>query len=738
MNQIKPLSVWFSNFMSYGNDLTKINLNFSKPTLIIGRNLDASTEGNIDSNGAGKSVIINAISYALYGKTIGNKIKVNKLINNINEKNMLVGISFCKTNGSKTEYYSIERWRKNKALGGDGIKILRDSNINFTNPEDITYDSIARADKQLVDIIGHSFDIFSRIVLYSSSHRLFFDLPVTSTSELSRSDIMEELFDLKELSTKSEILKEKMKENKDQLNLLNKLDEQIALSRNQHFSQLSSIIKECDEWDIEKVNKIKHLENKISELSNVDFKVESNSLNQLKIFEEDVISKQNIINLKQKDIDVYKLNIQKHNEWNVDTCNKINKCLETIKTFEMIDIDSQRNILKEFSIYENNIKDINKKLNDLKNQKNILEEKIKKTTNEIKSLLNNTCPYCSQTFAESKDALKQQEHICNEMNVEYGDINNIISQNEVLLNQYNEKMSILKSNILINSISEIEMIEYKLNESKKDLNNLQNAKNPYEILEETSIDILENDILTLKKTVFDLNTKVNDIKSNLIFSSERELNITEADLVNSKEKLNELKDSQNPHLKIKHSLENTKLPELNTKEIQTLTDTLKHQEFLYKLLTSKNSFIRKKLLSKNIQFLNEKFQHYLRKIGLPHKVQFNHDMSTTISQFGKEIDYDNLSVGQRARIHIALTYAFRAILQKLHGKITFCMLDECLDNGLSNVGVQMAVKMIKEIAKEEELSIFVISHKDEIHGMFDSKLEIELENKFSSITKCDV
>ena len=63
------------------------------------------------------------------------------------------------------------------------------------------------------------------------------------------------------------------------------------------------------------------------------------------------------------------------------------------------------------------------------------------------------------------------------------------------------------------------------------------------------------------------------------------------------------------------------------------------------------------------------------------------------------------------------------------------MLDECLDVGLGNTGVQLAAKLIKDIANEQKLSLFVISHRDEASSMFSRRLEIHYNNGFSTIVE---
>ena len=56
--------------------------------------------------------------------------------------------------------------------------------------------------------------------------------------------------------------------------------------------------------------------------------------------------------------------------------------------------------------------------------------------------------------------------------------------------------------------------------------------------------------------------------------------------------------------------------------VNELTNLKDHQEFLLKLLTNKDSFIRKKIIEQNLSYLNNRLTYYLDKLGLPHQVEF--------------------------------------------------------------------------------------------------------------------
>jgi DNA repair exonuclease SbcCD ATPase subunit len=199
------------------------------------------------------------------------------------------------------------------------------------------------------------------------------------------------------------------------------------------------------------------------------------------------------------------------------------------------------------------------------------------------------------------------------------------------------------------------------------------------------------------------------------------------------QKVQDLKNAENPFLEPLKELEDYPLDAIDYSDLNKLKKTQDHQQFLLKLLTKKDSFVRKALLNKNLPFLNTRLHHNLTQLGLTHKVEFTHEMTANISLFGRPLSFGNLSNGQRARVNLALALAFRDVLQKLHTPINICLLDEVLDVGLDTVGVQSAGRMLKKKARDENLNIFIISHRDEIGNIFDRTMMVQMQKGFSSI-----
>lgn len=236
--------------------------------------------------------------------------------------------------------------------------------------------------------------------------------------------------------------------------------------------------------------------------------------------------------------------------------------------------------------------------------------------------------------------------------------------------------------------------------------------------------------------ISDLSARHSSIKQSITVSDIDELISVSNQSSQLEHKLRELSEAVNPYNVTLDELLATEIEPISYDEVNKITKEIEHQKFLLKLLTKKDSFVRKTLLNKNIPFLNQKLSHYLTIMGLPHKVEFTHEMTASISQFGQELDFGNLSAGQRARVNLALSLAFGDVLQNMHTKINICMLDEALDHGLDTVGVQAAIKLLKRKSRDEGISMYIISHRD-VDTAFDRVMTVQLSNGFSYIKQPD-
>lgn len=165
--------------------------------------------------------------------------------------------------------------------------------------------------------------------------------------------------------------------------------------------------------------------------------------------------------------------------------------------------------------------------------------------------------------------------------------------------------------------------------------------------------------------------------------------------------------------------------------LNELTRLQDHQEFLLKLLTSKDSFVRKKIIDQNLSYLNQRLTHYLDRIGLPHTVKFQNDLSVNIEELGRELDFDNLSRGERTRLILSMSWAFRDVWESLYQPINLLFIDELMDNGLDTQGVENGLALLKKMSRERHKSIWLVSHKDELAGRVENILRVVKENGFT-------
>lgn len=200
-----------------------------------------------------------------------------------------------------------------------------------------------------------------------------------------------------------------------------------------------------------------------------------------------------------------------------------------------------------------------------------------------------------------------------------------------------------------------------------------------------------------------------------------------------RDKLKQTEASTNPHLEAFEALLTESVKETNTKKLDELKTLLEHQQFMLKLLTDKNSFLRRSIINETIPFLNDRLNYYTSELGLPHLVNFADDMSCTVSEYGRELDFGNLSNGEKKRVNIAMSLAFRDVLHHLHGRANCMFIDELDGGALDLPGVDSIIRVLKKKSRDDNLAIWIISHRPEMGGRFDTEITVRKENGFSSI-----
>jgi DNA repair exonuclease SbcCD ATPase subunit len=179
-------------------------------------------------------------------------------------------------------------------------------------------------------------------------------------------------------------------------------------------------------------------------------------------------------------------------------------------------------------------------------------------------------------------------------------------------------------------------------------------------------------------------------------------------------------------------LEKKAIQDVDYEKANELEDLHRHQDFLYKLLTAKDSFIRTRIIEQNLTYLNQRLAFFLGKVKLPHTVTFQADLSVRIEELGRELDFDNLSRGERNRLILSMSWAFRDVWESLYQQINLLFIDELVDAGMDISGVESSMAVLKDMARTQQKNIFLISHKDELVSRVNSVLKVVKENGFTN------
>ena len=223
-----------------------------------------------------------------------------------------------------------------------------------------------------------------------------------------------------------------------------------------------------------------------------------------------------------------------------------------------------------------------------------------------------------------------------------------------------------------------------------------------------------------------------DARPDTFYDTAKEAYEHRSNVDNLKKLLTSKEEELDPYTEQIDDLQSTAIQEISWDKINELNSYKDHQEFLYKLLTNKDSFIRKKIIEQNLAYLNNRLTHYLDKIGLPHSVMFKNDLSVEITQLGQDLDFDNLSRGERNRLILGMSWSFRDVWESLYQSINLLFIDELIDSGMDTAGVESAIGILKKMSRERSKNIYLISHKDELSSRVNNILKVIKENGFTS------
>jgi DNA repair exonuclease SbcCD ATPase subunit len=673
------------NFLSVGNVTQAVNFDNKDLTLILGENLDLGGDGA--RNGVGKTTMIQAVSYAMFGSPINN-IRKDNLINRTNGKGMLVTLEFS-ANGTE---YKIERGRKPNLLkfyiGGEAVKDSEDSAQGENKETQV----------QIEKTIGMSNDMFKHIIALNT-----YTEPFLSMKAADQRDIIEQLMGITLLSEKAEKLKILAKETKDQVQLEEFKVKAIEEANKRVQEQIDSLIRRQKLWQAKHNEDVTNLAITYDDLSKIDIEQELLAHKELALYFE-----------RKKKQDAYEALLARQTAWKEKNESEIAVLLKSYDQLSHIDISAELQAHKDLASHQQKKAElslINKTITSLQATLTKEEKLVDKLLKEVETLKDHKCYACGQDLHDTKhdEVLSQKEAL-------------LVSAQEDVTQTQNEleknKNSVFELGLEPETYYDTEAEAFKHNSELESILNMIQAKqsetDPYQ--EQVSEHVVET-LGAIPKAHYDTEQEAIEHKSKVS---------------NLLEQLEKKANEIDPYIDQIADMKKDALQEIKFDTINELSKKADHLKFLVELLTSKDSFVRKKIIDQNLSYLNSRLTHYLDKIGLPHQVVFKNDLSVEITELGRELDFHNLSRGEMNRLILALSWAFRDVWENLYSPINVLFIDELLDNGTDSVGVENSLSVLKDMNRTRNKSIWLISHKDDLVNRVTSVLRVVKENGFTT------
>jgi DNA repair exonuclease SbcCD ATPase subunit len=677
-------NITLRNFLSIGQVTQAVCFDRQDLTLILGENLDLGGDGA--RNGTGKTTLIQGLSYALFGVPI-NSIRKDNLVNRTNGKGMMVTLEFS-VDGID---YKIERGRKPNIL-----KFYVNNDLQ-KNTDDAQGEN--KETQQAIESVIHmSADMFKHIVVLNTYSEPFLALKTND-----QRDIIEQLLGITLLSEKAEVIKNMIRDSKDSIQQEEYRVKGIEEANKRVKEQIDALKRRQTLWLKKHDDDLTALALQYDELSKINIEVELQAHKDLNVW------------TKQKEAqDAYNALIARSTAWQQKHDTDVSIAHKAYSLKNEYDIDAELKVwtdLKDWLHDEAEQKSIATIIDTL--TKSITKEKklIDKLVREVKELEDHKCYACGQDFHDDKhlEVTLEKTTLLENARAELIHFETQLSINESLV-------SVLGTKPTPSYKTEAEAIRHSgdVSNLKKVWEDKKQESNPFS----EQLNELTPIVLGPQPTTH--------------YDTEAEAIKHSSEVANIINQIDNKSQETDPYSEQVVEMETQALQAIDFEAINKLTRTMEHQKFLLDLLVSKDSFVRKKIIDQNLSYLNARLTHYLDKIGLPHQVIFQNDLQVEITELGRELDFDNLSRGERNRLILGLSFAFRDVWESLYRPINTLFIDELIDSGLDTMGVENAIAILKDMSRRRQKSIWLVSHREELAGRVPSVLKVIKENGFTS------
>ncbi len=685
MIHIKNLTV--RNFMSVGAATQAINFDRKDITLVLGENLDLGGDGS--RNGTGKTTIINALSYALYGTALSN-IRKDNLVNKTNGKNMLVSLEFA-VNGAE---YRIERGRKPNVL-----------KFYVNNEATVATDEAQGDSRETQDaverIMNMSHDMFKHVVALNTYTEPFLGLKAND-----QRTIIEQLLGITLLSERADAIKELARGTKDSVSQEEFRIRAVVEANSRIAEQIESLKRRRVLWQKKQDSDLEYLATQYADLTQINIEAELLAHRDLAVYSQQKTAQ-----------DAHTALVARQTAWRQKQSRDVADFRANYDLLSHIDIEAELAAHAALAAHSHQVKntaDIEKLITRCRADEIREQAAVAKLAAEIAELEAHKCYACGQEFHDGSHeaVLEDKRKTLQEAELQAtATMSQLIEHTAALA-----ALGVLGAKPVTHYRTEAEAIRHS-----SELENIQKQ-----------IDAKLDELDPYAEQVSEYTEVVLGAQPVTHYDTEAKAVTHLSQVANLLQQITAKTAETDPYTDQINDMTNQALQTVSYDALNDLNRLQEHQDFLLKLLTSKDSFVRKKIIDQNLSYLNARLTHYLDRIGLPHTVKFQNDLTVSIEELGRELDFDNLSRGERTRLILSLNFAFRDVWESLYSPINLLFVDELIDNGLDTAGVENALALLKRMSRERHKSIWLVSHRDELSGRVENILKVVKENGFTN------
>lgn len=709
------------NFLSFGNTETIVRFNEGRVTVILGENLD---DGGEDArNGVGKSSIMDAIFYALFGKPLREVSKASRIVHRYARKNQSTTVEVVFQKGDML--YLVERGENPSRLFFLGKPIKAPEDIRTRDGKAFKFDltrSKPNTKKAIIDTVG--LDSLMSEYLWGNSSE---SIPFMKLKEEDKRNVIERLFGFTILTQRAELLKEERKIHNKTL-----IEKQAELTANEAanrriYDQIDGLEKTSDAWEVAKTTAIRDLDRR--EKSLVDNKPDPDSI------QKEFTKEADAFNSLFEDNEFFKMigsDLEDQTSWETarDLASNIDNRVAEYRfqrgkqeqSLQRTRRADQQNKDQYEKLKQDNVRTklrIDKNLSDLEKNKERDETRIGVLVDKLESYSETTevgkCPTCGQDWAEHSEEKRRNE----------------IEKIEL------ELAALVESVEGSDARREEFLIDQLITDPERPI------PSDTKLVEETISDLTtkieqEETAGTQSQAVIDAIKSLEGILKSVQDAGKKKIEWDKQIQAIEIERVQRVA-SQNPYPDQIDSLKKNALVDLkeSKNEVTELEILTENYTFLIELLTKKESFLRKRIVDNWLLKVNHKLFKYSQELKLPYTARFDSEMNLTIippdMKDDKDAEFGNLSRGERSRLNIAINFAFQDCFEAMNFRTNILFIDELLDNGLDARGATLVLDIIRPRARRSKKHIFLVTHRLDISDQIQDTIMVRKENNVSEL-----